>query len=189
MKPLETVSLTPSLKRYLKKRALTLKTVRYQPSAEPLAQWAEHRIVLEGRPFSFEGHEYLRGPYNDTAPYVVLMKGAQVGGTVWGILRAVHACLNGQNVMYLFPTAGGMGDFSKSRVGPLIAENPFLANMMTDTDTVGLKRIAENFLYLRGMKSSVGLKSVPVDMVIFDELDEATPLAKAMAKERLSHSL
>ncbi len=38
------------------------------------------------------------------------------------------------------------------------------------------------------MQSSVGMKSVPADMVVFDELDEATPDAKVVAVERLSHS-
>ncbi|MGH2652203.1 MAG: phage terminase large subunit family protein, partial [Actinomycetota bacterium] len=38
------------------------------------------------------------------------------------------------------------------------------------------------------MQSSVGMKSVPADMVVFDELDEATPDAKTLARERLSHS-
>jgi hypothetical protein len=59
---------------------------------------------------------------------------------------------------------------------------------MTDTDTAGLKRIGDAHLYLRGMQSSVGMKSVPADMVVFDELDETAPAAKAMAKERLAHS-
>ncbi len=69
-----------------------------------------------------------------------------------------------------------------------LADNPFLAKMMTDTDTAGLKRIGEAHLYLRGMQSTVGMKSVPADMIVFDELDEATPEAKAMARERLAHS-
>jgi hypothetical protein len=38
------------------------------------------------------------------------------------------------------------------------------------------------------MQSTVGMKSVPADMIVFDELDEATPEAKALAKERISHS-
>src|SRR5512134_3430013 len=59
---------------------------------------------------------------------------------------------------------------------------------MADVNAVGLKRVSEGFLYLRGMQSTVGLKSVPADMVVYDELDEATPEAKAMAKERLSRS-
>jgi hypothetical protein len=38
------------------------------------------------------------------------------------------------------------------------------------------------------MQSQVGMKSVPVDLLCFDELDEAEPAAKTMAMERLSHS-
>jgi hypothetical protein len=38
------------------------------------------------------------------------------------------------------------------------------------------------------MKSTVGMKSVPADMIVFDELDEATPDARAMAWERIAHS-
>jgi hypothetical protein len=38
------------------------------------------------------------------------------------------------------------------------------------------------------MKSAVGMKSVPADIVVFDELDETPPAAKAMARERLAHS-
>jgi hypothetical protein len=90
--------------------------------------------------------------------------------------------------MYFFPTRTDVLEFSKSRVGPLVADNPFLLKELRDTDTAGLKRIGDAHLYLRGMQSNVGMKSVPADMVVFDELDEATSDAKSMAKERLSHS-
>ena len=156
--------------------------------SEPLAAWAVKKIRLEGRPFRFEGHEYLRAIFDDTGSHIVLCKAAQIGGTTWAILRAIHACLSGLNVMYFFPNRTDVLEFSKSRVSPLIAENPFLARMMTDTDTAGLKRIGAAHLYLRGMQSTVGMKSVPADMVVFDELDEATPEAKSIARERLSHS-
>jgi len=143
---------------------------------------------LDGRPFSFDGHEYLRAIYDDTSPYVVLSKAAQIGGTTWAVLRSLHACLQGLNVIYFFPTRTDVLEFSKSRVTPLLQENPFLSKLMTDTDTAGLKRIGEAHLYLRGMQSTVGMKSVPADMVVFDELDETSPAAKAMARERLAHS-
>ncbi len=45
------------------------------------------------------------------------------------------------------------------------------------------------FFYLRGMTSRVGLKSVPVDFIIFDELDEAPQNAVDMAMERMGHSV
>ena len=155
---------------------------------DPLAQWALRKIRLDGRPFSFAGHEYLRAIYDDTSVHVVLSKAAQIGGTTWAILRSIHACLTGLNVIYFFPTRTDVLEFSKSRVGPLLGENPFLSRLMTETDTAGLKRIGDAHLYLRGMQSSVGMKSVPADMVVFDELDEAEPAAKAMARERLAHS-
>jgi hypothetical protein len=154
----------------------------------PLAEWAVRRIRLEGRPFRFEGHEYLRAIYNDTSPHVVLSKAAQIGGTTWAILRSVHACTSGLNVIYFFPTRTDVIEFSKSRVGPLLGDNTFLARLMQETDTAGLKRIGDAYLYLRGMQSTVGMKSVPADMVVFDELDETPPAAKAMALERLAHS-
>ncbi len=156
--------------------------------SDPLAQWAIKNIRLEGVPFSFGGHEYLRAIYDDSSPHVVLSKAAQIGGTTWAILRAIHACLTGLSAIYYFPTRTDVLDFSRSRVGPLLADNPFLSRLMTETDTAGLKRIGDAYLYLRGMQSSVGMKSVPADMVVFDELDETPPAAKAMAKERLAHS-
>ena len=145
-------------------------------------------IRLDGRPFSFEGHEYLRAIYDDTAPRLVLSKAAQIGGTTWAILRSLHACLRGSTSSTYFPTRTDVLEFSSSRVAPLLADNPFLAEKLQDTDTVGLKRIGEANLYFRGMKSSVGMKSVPADMIVFDELDEAAPDAQAMAQERIAHS-
>lgn len=118
----------------------------------------------------------------------MLSKAAQIGGTSWAILKSIHACKQGLNVGYYFPTKTDVLEFSKARVTPLLAENPALSAVMNDTNTAGLKRIGEAVLYFRGMQSTVGMKSIPVDMIVFDELDEAEPQAKVMAKERLSHS-
>ena len=173
---------------YLRKRSLELATPATRSISDPLAAWSLKMIRLEGRPFSFEGHEYLRAIYDDTAPHVVLSKAAQIGGTTWAILRSVHACQSGLNTIYFFPTRTDVIDFSRSRVGPLLYDNPFLMNQVRDTDTVGLKRIGDGHLYFRGMQSSVGMKSVPADRIVFDELDEATPDARTLAWERIAHS-
>jgi hypothetical protein len=58
-----------------------LATPKTRSFSDPLAAWASKHIRLDGRPFRFEGHEYLRAIYNDTAPHVVLSKAAQIGGT------------------------------------------------------------------------------------------------------------
>src|SRR5512143_2093234 len=154
---------------YLASRMAELTSAARRASSEPLATWAERRIRLEGKPFSFDGHEYLRAVYDDTASHLVLSKASQVGGTTWAILRSLHACLSGLNVGYYFPTKTDVLEFSKSRVTPLVADNPFLQRELRDTDTAGLKRIGEAHLYLRGMQSSIGMKSIPLDMLVFDE--------------------
>jgi len=182
------VSVATYSQHYLKRRAPELASPATRASSEPLADWAVARIRLEGRPLRFEGHEYLKPIYDDTSHHVVLSKAAQIGGTTWAILRSIYACITGLNVVYFFPTRTDVIEFSKSRVTPLLADNRFLSKMMTDTDTAGLKKIGDSYLYLRGMQSTVGMKSVPADMIVFDELDETSPAAKAMAKERLAHS-
>ena len=170
---------------YLRGRVAELARPETRAVAEPLAVWAGKRIRLDGRPFSFEGHEYLREIYDDTAQHVVLSKAAQIGGTTWALLRTIHACAMGLNVGYYFPTRTDVLEFSKSRVGPLLDENPPLRRLVRDTDTAGLKRIADAHVYFRGMQSTVGMKSIPVDMLVFDELDEAPPESKTLARERL----
>lgn len=155
-------------------------------------EWVDQAgIILDGRPFSFDRHEYLRMPYQDDHPYVVECKAAQMGITSKAMLKAVYgARFKGyRGILYLFPSKSDVTDFSKGRVDPLIDENPeTIGKWVRDTDAANIKRIWNAFLYLRGMKSRTGLKSVPADLVVFDELDEAPQNAVDMAMERLAHS-
>jgi hypothetical protein len=180
--------MSSSIHSYLASRLLEVASPATRSASQPLADWALRNVRLEGKPFSFEGHAYLKALYDETSPHVIVMKAAQVGGTTWAILRAIHACLAGLNCIYYFPTRSDAIDLSKARIRPLLEENPFLAKTITDTDTAGLKRIGNAHLYVRGLKSAVAVKSVPADLLVFDELDEASPDAKTRALERLSHS-
>ena len=93
-----------SVRGYLRGRIAEVASATTRATSEPLADWAVRRIRLAGRPFTFDGHEYLRAIYDDTAQHVVLIKAAQIGGTTWAILRAIHACAMGLTGMYFFPT-------------------------------------------------------------------------------------
>src|SRR5574342_88145 len=99
-----TGSAGPSSARFLRDLARELTSPKTRALIDPLARWTERRILLEGRQFSFAGHEYLRALYDETARHVVLSKAAQIGGTTWAILRSIHACLSGLNTMYFLPT-------------------------------------------------------------------------------------
>jgi len=148
-------------------------------------------VILDGRPFTYDRHEYLIEPYQDDHPDQTELKAAQLGLTTKAMLRALYSCRyrNFRGVLYLFPSRTDVLDFSRSRVAPLIDENAdTIGKWLKDTDNAGLKQVWNTFLYLRGMQSKVGLKSIPVDMVIFDELDESPQNSVDMAMERMGHS-
>ena len=85
----------------------------------------------------------------------MVIKAAQIGGTTWAILRSIHACLSALTVIYFFPTRTYALDFSRSCAGLLIVSNSFPTRAIRNTDTAGLKRIGDGYLYVRGMQSSV----------------------------------
>jgi hypothetical protein len=158
---------------------------------EPFYSWVKG-VVLDGRPFAYDRHEYLIEPYRDEHNHQVEMKAAQMGLTSKAMLRVAFTAryMGYRGILYLFPSRGDVTDFSKGRIDPLIADNPdSIGEWIQDTDASNIKRIWNTFLYLRGMKSRLSLKSVPIDFIVFDELDEAPQNAVDMAMERMAHSI
>jgi hypothetical protein len=157
-----------------------------------LGAWAERTpVILDGRPFSFHKHEYLMTPYADDHPNMVEIKAAQMGLTTKAMLRSMYSARyrNFRGILYLFPSRTDVTEFTKGRIDPLIDDNPdTLGRWLQETDSANIKQLWNCFLYLRGMKSRVGLKSIPVDFIVFDEMDEASPSAVDMAMERMGHS-
>jgi hypothetical protein len=158
----------------------------------PFGVWPEvENIALDGKPFSFKRHEYLVEPYKDDHPFQVEIKATQLGLTSKALLRVIYGCRFGsyRGILYLFPSRTDVTDLSKTRLSPLIEDNPeTIGSWLRETDSANVKKIWNSFLYLRGMKSRVALKSVPVDFEVFDELDEAPQNAVDMALERMAHS-
>jgi hypothetical protein len=166
--------------------------LKFGESAEapPFHEWVT-TVTLDGKPFTWQRHEYLIEPYQDAHPHQVEMKAAQMGLTSKALLRVAYAAryLDHVGILYLFPSKTDVTDFSKGRVDPLIEDNPdTVGAWIHHTDSANLKRIGNASLYLRGMVSVVGLKSIPVDFVVFDELDEAPQNAVDKAMERMAHS-
>ena len=159
-------------------------------------------ITLGSRAFQVDGHEYELDLLTCDAPRQCYEKGAQMGVTEINVLKSMHGLIFSrypQGVLYLFPTNLDVSDFSKGRFQTLIRDNPKDVGLhVSDTDSVAIKRIQKAMLYLRGAratsriegikKSSSQLKGVPVDRVVFDEVDEMEPSMVDLAKERMSHS-
>lgn len=154
--------------------------------------WAcQMGVALDRGPFSFSRHEFLEVPYADDHPLQVEKKCAQMGNTTRAILRCFHAALfrGFVGILYLFPSKTGSSDFSKTRVGPLIENNPdSLGRWVQETDAVGVKRIKRCNLLFRGTKSTEGVRSDPTDFNVYDEFDLFAFAVEETAEERMAHS-
>jgi len=163
-------------------------------AAEDAAYWANlNRIKLQGGQWSFDDRPYLREPMQipmlqrmGKAPRKMCsQKGTQGGWTETEVIEVLHGQIHvhyPRGVMYLFPTNDEVREFSKTRFNPLIAGNPTaIGQFVRDTDTANLKNVNGSMLYFRGARLSIHmeantkgsskLSSIPVDKVVFDELD------------------
>lgn len=162
-----------------------------------VGQWAAGEnqggspIVLDRGDFTFDRHEYLREPYADEHPIQVERKSTQRGNSTRAMLRMFYAAryMPFVGILYLFPSRTGIGDFSRSRIAPLVERNPeTVGRYIQDTDSIGLKRFNGVNLLFRGTRSEEGLRSDPADFVIYDEYDLMGEGVEGAARGRLEHS-
>jgi hypothetical protein len=117
------------------------------------------------------------------------MKAAQMGASEYAMTKALHfACKVGGRVIYYFPTDNDVAEFSRDRFAPAVKDSPRLSARVRDIDNVNMKRIAESTIYFRGTNSPIRMRSVPADLLIFDELDVMVPANVELARKRLGHS-
>src|SRR3972149_4173980 len=98
-------------------------------TSSDLGQWAvNNEIMLDGKKFTFKKHEYLIEPYSDKHPYQVEIKATQLGLTSKAMLRVFHTARYGgdsyRGIGYYFPSRTDVTDLSKTRIDPLIDDNP-----------------------------------------------------------------
>lgn len=154
------------------------------------SKWAESYRVM-GKPFpglfTFDRHPWSKGMHDCEAEMMVGQKAAQVSYTETALNKVFKAIdIDGTSAMYILPSSNEAGDFSSSRFDPALELSPHLSNLFSDVKNIGHKRAGYASLYVRGSRSRSQLKSVPVGIVILDELDEFKQENVAMIFERMS---
>jgi len=158
------------------------------------SRWAERRVHTPN-PFpglmKFDRFPWEREILDIDEGMVTVKKAAQMGFSVAGMIRALYVVgERNQDCLYVLPTQGLAGDFSKGRLDALTELSPELKDMFSGGDSVGLKTTASRAnLYIRGSVSSRGLVSVPVSTAIIDEYDRCADGTYDLVLERLSGQL
>lgn len=153
--------------------------------------------------FDLKSHLYLAEMYELVAKKKVVKKAGQMGASELAVSDALwSADVRQATVLYIFPTETHVSDFSSARIGPAVEVSPYLSSIVVGSgnqggkrgaDRVGLKRVRDRFMYLRGARvgkdgGAAQLKSIDADKIYLDELDEMDPRAPVIAQKRLGHS-
>lgn len=167
---------------------LTRKTIK------ECSSWAEHYRVM-GQPFpgllKHDNHPWTKAMRDCVAEMMVGQKAAQMGYTEVALDKCFKAIdIDGVSVMYILPASNpDASDFSTARFDPALEMSPHLRSMFSDVKNIGHKRAGNANLYIRGSRSRSQLKSVPVGLVILDEIDEFKQENIPLIFERMSGQL
>lgn len=155
--------------------------------------FANFIITPEKRRFSFEGRPWLPElcVSSVTEKEMVEQKASQVGASVRNLGGAFYNMARRffrAGVAYFFPTDNDLKDLSTTKADPVI-ENSYLEDLSDSRENnVFRKTVGGVWIYFRGSKSTIRLKSFSVDMVVIDEADEIPDEAQKMAEQRMHAS-
>jgi len=119
---------------------------------------------------------------------MVGQKGAQLGFTETALNKVFFAIdVRAASVLYVLPASTpDASDFSTSRFDPALESSDHLRKLFSDVKNIGHKRAGQANLFIRGSRSRSQLKSIPVGIIIFDEVDEMVQDNIPLAFERMS---
>lgn len=140
-------------------------------TSSSLAWVAMNNLVNENqKPLEFRNHRFMIDIYADDSPDIVCIKSAQVGFSVYSILKSFHELkYEKRNILYALPTRNVVQDFVVPKVNPLIDSNPVIAKEI-GSDSVSLKRLGDRFIYFKGGSEREAI-SVSADTLVIDEFD------------------
>jgi hypothetical protein len=178
-------------------------------AASDPAWWAtkHNTIRLQKGNYSFDGREYLLEPLCSRAQRMTMMKGTQGGASITVMLLALWGMIYKhfeRGVLYLFPTATDVREFSQAVLNPLLAANRsalgrWVKTTKGGTDTTTLKQVNGANFFMRGASlpkiidgqvgESTQMKGISSDLVVYDEVELMDPEALAKARGRTGASV
>ncbi len=170
--------------------------------ADDSCYWATRNKIklMGGTEFATEDCGYLVDIMRDEARRKVIQKAAQARITTIIMLGVLWAMIHGkrpQGAIYYFPSEKAVEGFSKTRMGPLIADNSCIRKYVKNTNSVSVKRVSNSFLSLlgatatkiiQGKKDGTAVRSTPADEIVLDEFDLFDPDMAEQTLQRILNS-
>lgn len=156
-----------------------------------VVRYLEEKTYLKGDRFSFKDHEFQQDILSDTSKTVYVQKCAQIGMSeaMARYALAITRIMPYFSVILTLPFSADAGNFSKTRLTPIIDESPDLREAVDrDLDNTEIKGIGTGLLYTRGCSGTTSAISVPADMLIHDEVDRSDADALGQYQSRIKHS-
>lgn len=172
-----------------------------------VTEWADAHRILPGTNAEPGPWRTSRVPYlgaimdclSTASPVerVVLMKGAQTGGTEAGLNAIGYWIAHAPGlILAVWPSIDMVRRNSRTRIEPLIDRTPALkakiapARAKDPGNTIGLKEFPGGALVMTGANSATGLRSTPARYLVLDEVDafpadadgEGDPVALAVQR-------
>jgi phage terminase large subunit GpA len=166
----------------------------FSRQAPDLRSWSTCHRLESGRPLDFDAFPFQRELYeafgDKKIPSVDVMKSAQCGISAAGVSLALYATDQwAASVLYVLPTEALAETLSDTRVKRSIEDSPYLSSRVTATDSKGVKRIGESYLYFTGSTTERQALSVPADVLVLDEYDRLDQRQIPKFRKRLSSAL
>ena len=162
-------------------------------------------FTVDREPFSFDMWRYLRPiysaiPRDPTDLDLVIMKSAQGGASTFALIFVLWLALRARcQVAYFLPTDQLARTFSLTRFIHFARANPEVHRLMGDPGdprerravhegSGTTRRIAESILHFTSIAGKVTTEALPLDGLVFDEVQEMMLSDIEKAEERLSAS-
>ena len=157
------------------------------PEDITISAWAEkHRVMPKGttdRPGPFHAEKFqvemMNAVLDPLVHEVVIKKSTQIGysDAVINNIVGYFMDIDPKPIMLVQPTIDNAKDYGKKRITPMIESTAVLKIKVSDRvsrqagNTLSLKEFPGGFLKLTGANAGSGLRSDPVPIVLFDEID------------------
>lgn len=174
----------------LKPEDINAESLRYL-ARDSLPMWALHNgIEVDNKPLQFNDWQFLLPIYMDNSKEIVLVKAAQLGATVYQILRIIWFLQQNQGTKagLYFPNKELSDNTSKDRIAPMLASNEEIYAMTDPNDKLGLRKIGKSSFYTMYLEGKSSKDSVPLDYLSFDEVRLSSQQSIDQTQERIAAS-